>query len=144
MIANCRVQQSSGRSRRRGLVSVAVLIGLIIIGLICAGLLKVALARRAEVALEERRVQAEWLAESGLERASSRLAASGEYRGETWEIPAEDLGGRGSAKVLIEIPPIADRLDHRKVRAQADYPTGSSLRTRQTREIIVKITPPSR
>ena len=144
MIANCKVQETSGRSRQRGLVSVAVLIGLIIIGLICAGLLKVALARRSEVALEERRSQTEWLAESGLERASARLAASGDYQGETWEIPAEDLGGRGPAKVLIEIQPIADRLDHRKVRVQADYPSESSLRTRQTREIIIKITPPSR
>jgi type II secretory pathway pseudopilin PulG len=144
MIANSRFQESSGRAGRKGLVSVAVLIGLIIIGLICAGLLKVALSRRAEVALEERRVQAGWLAESGLDRASSRLATSGEYSGETWEIPAEDLGGRGPAKVLIEIQAMADRADHRKVRVQADYPSGSSLRSRQTREIIVKITPPSR
>jgi hypothetical protein len=112
--------------------------------MICAGLLKVALARRAEVALEERRLQTQWLAESGLERASSRLAASGDYSGETWEIPAEELGGRGPAKILIEIQPMADRADHRKVRVQADYPSESSLRTRQTREIIVKITPSSR
>jgi type II secretory pathway pseudopilin PulG len=140
MIANRSVHES----RRRGLVSVAVLIGLIIIGLICAGLLKVAFARRSEVALEERRLQAEWLAESGLERASSRLATSGDYSGETWEIPSEDLGGRGAAKVVIEISRIADQADHRKVRVQADYPSESSLRTRQSREIIFKIPSPSR
>jgi Tfp pilus assembly protein PilV len=140
MIANRSVRES----RRRGLVSVAVLIGLIIIGMICAGLLKVALARRSEAASEERRFQAEWLAESGLERASSRLAASADYAGETWEVPAADLGGRGAAKVLIEIGRVADQADHRKVRVQADYPSESSLRTRQTREIILKIPSPSR
>jgi Tfp pilus assembly protein PilX len=141
MIAIIKAGTSLTPSRRRGLVSVAVLIGLIIIGLICAGLLKVALARRAEVAIEERRLQAGWLAESGLERASSRLAASGDYSGETWEIPAEELGGRGSARVVIAIERIPDHADRRKVRVQAEYPSGSSLRSRQTKETVLQITP---
>jgi hypothetical protein len=136
--------RSVHKSSRRGLVSVAVLIGLIIIGLICAGLLKVALARRSEVGSEERRLQTEWLAESGLERAWSRLATSGDYSGETWEIPTADFGNRGAARVVIEIARVADQADHRKVRVQVDYPIGSNLRTRQTREIILKITSPSR
>ena len=138
MIANAR------NRTRRGLVSVAVLIGLIIIGIVCAGLLKVALTRRAEVGSEERRLQAEWLAESGLERASARLAASTDYPGETWEIPAEDLGGRGAGTVSIQVEPVADHPDRRKVRVHADYPTGSDRRSRQGKEIEMRITPPSR
>ncbi len=127
--------------RRRGLASVAVLVALLILGVIGLTLLKVGLARRAEVGAEERRLQADWLAESGLERASARLATAGDYPGETWEIPAEELGGRGPATVAIRVGPVADRPDRRKVRVQADYPTGSSLRTRKSRETLMEITP---
>jgi hypothetical protein len=130
--------------RRSGLVSVAVLIALFVIGLVCAGLLKVAFARRAEVAMNERRVQAEWLAESGLDRAVARLKASVDYAGETWEVSTEDLGGRGAATVAIQVEKITDRPERRKVRVQADYPTGSSLRSRQSRETIVTIMSSSR
>jgi hypothetical protein len=129
----------SSMKRRRGLASVVVLIALFIIGLVCAALLKVAFARRGEVAREERRIEAAWLADSGLARALARLDHSGDYAGETWEIPAEDLGGRGSASVLIRVEKVADRPDRRKVRVQADYPSGSSLRARQSREIIAAV-----
>jgi Tfp pilus assembly protein PilV len=130
--------------QRRGLTSVAVLIALIIIAIITAGLVKVAFARRALMMAEERRLQAAWLADSGLERASSRLAASSDYKGETWEIPAEDFGGRGSATVQIQVEKPPDQPDRRKVRIQADYPAKSSLRTRQSREAIIPIPLPSR
>jgi type II secretory pathway pseudopilin PulG len=149
MIAHARQRTDNAappadRPRRRGLVSVAVLIGLIILAIICAGLLKVALARRAEVGVEERRLQAVWLAESGLERASARLAASGDYSGETWDIPAEDLGGRGPGRVVIRVERVADRADRRTVRVQADYPSGSGLRSRQSKELVLQVTPSSR
>ena len=126
------------------LASVAVLIALIIIGLVCAGLLKVALARRAEVERAERLAQAAWLAESGMDRAVTRLSASGDYAGEVWEIPAEEFGGRGSAKVSIRVEGVADHSDRKKVRVQADYPAGSSLQARQSREFVVAVQPPSR
>jgi hypothetical protein len=130
--------------RRQGLVSVAVLVALFVIGLVCAALLKVAFARRAEVAMAERRIQAGWLAASGMDRAVARLLMSGDYGGETWDVPAEELGGRGAATVAIRVETVADRPDHRKVRVQADYPVGSSLRSRQSRELIVVVPSSSR
>ena len=139
-----RKQDRPSIDRRRGLVSVAVLVALFVIGLICAGLLKVAFARRVEVAMEERRLQAGWLAESGVDRALARLNTSGDYTGETWELPAEDLGGRGAATVAIQVEKVADHPDRRKVRVQADYPSGSNLRSRQSREIIVAVKSSSR
>jgi len=131
-------------SRRSGLVSVAVLVALFVIGLVCAGLLKVAFARRAEVGMEERRLQAGLLADSGVDRAVVRLQASVDYGGETWEVPAEDLGGRGAATVAIQVEKIADRPEGRRVRVRADYPIGSSLRCRQSRETVVTIKSSSR
>jgi type II secretory pathway pseudopilin PulG len=140
MIASPADRSGSNDSiRRPGLVSVAVLIALIIIAIVSAGLLKVALARRAEVQAEERRLQAGWLAESGVERALARLSASGDYSGENWEIPPEDLGGRGPATVAIQVNPVAGQPDRRKVQVQADYPSGSTLRSRQSRDLIVQL-----
>jgi hypothetical protein len=132
------------KSRRKGLASVAVLIVLFVIALICAALLKVAFARRVELGMEERRAQAGRLAESGMDRAVARLNTSGDYAGETWGIPAEELGGRGAGSVSIQVEKVADRPDRRKVRVQADYPTGSSQRARQSREIIVVVKSSSR
>ena len=41
---------------------------------------------------QERRLQAEWLAESGAQRAVARLARDHDYTGETWSLTARDLG----------------------------------------------------
>ncbi len=126
---------------RRGLTSVALLIALFLVGLIAAAILKVAVARRAEVAREERRLQAGWLAESGMGRAAARLAASAAYTGEVWEIPADEFGGRGAGTVTIRVEPIADRPARRRVSVQADYPSGSGSRARKSQETVMEITP---
>ncbi len=126
--------------RRRGLTSVAALIALMIIALVCAAILKVGLARRSDVMAAERRLQADWLVESALDRASARLARSPDYPGETWEIPAEAFGGRGAASVTIRVEPVADAPGRRRVAVRADYPSGSSLRARRARETIMDIT----
>ena len=131
------------RPRRRGLASVAIMIGLLIIGLIGFGLLKVGLARRGNVATEESRLQAGWLAQAGLDRAFARLAAE-DYRGETWKIPAEDLGGRGAGSVAIRVEAVEGKTRLRKVRVEADFPSDSSSRARASKDTIIEIPPPSR
>lgn len=128
-------------NRRRGLTSVVALIALVIIALVCAAILKVGLSRRVDLAGTERRLQADWLAESALDRASSRLALAPDYGGETWTIPAEDLGGRGPASVVIRVEPVADRPDRRRVVVQAEYPSGATLRARRGKEIVMQLTP---
>ncbi len=136
--------ENSSSPRRRGLVSVAVLIALIVVGLIAAGLLRVALARRSEAEMEERRVQATWLAESALGRASARLAESDAYGGETWEIPAGDLGGRGTGSVVIRVESVPDHPDRRRVEVRADYPKQASRRARRSLEVVLTLNPRSR
>ena len=53
----------------------AVLVCLVIVTLISGALLKVGLAHRDWVRGQERQLQAEWLAQAGLDRALARLAA---------------------------------------------------------------------
>ena len=79
-----------------------------------------------------------------VDRAVARLGASADYAGESWEVPAAELGGRGSATVAIRVEPVADRPTRRRVRVQADYPAGSERRVRQSRESIVAVQPPNR
>ncbi len=55
---------------RRGLTVVAVIVCLIVITITSGAILKVGLAHRDFARSRERRLQAEWLLESGLERAT--------------------------------------------------------------------------
>jgi hypothetical protein len=117
------------------------------------GVSLVRLARLAERSLEldRCRVQADWLAESALERAAARLAADASYQGETWTLAAVEFAGRrgGQAReanvlpsagdggrVLIRVEPAAGPPDRRRVHVEADYSSG---RARQTRDITMTL-----
>lgn len=125
--------------RRRGLTSVAALIALVIVALVSAAILKVGVARRSDLMAAERILQADWLAESALERASGRLALTADYAGETWEIAADAFGGRGPARVLIRVEAVAGRADQRRVIVQADYPADSPRRARRGKETVMDV-----
>lgn len=75
------------RPRRRGLTAVAVMVCLIVITMISGAALKVGLARRQELRTEEHQLQAEWLAEAGIQRGLAARRRSGLCR--------RDLGGPG-------------------------------------------------
>jgi hypothetical protein len=107
----------------------------------------VVLAAVARLALAERRslenrlwsIQAGWLAESALERAAARLTTTASYRGERWQVAADELDGRHAAVVLITVEPVPGQRDLRLVRAQADYPDHPQQRARQTRQAVVGV-----
>jgi Tfp pilus assembly protein PilX len=118
-------------------VTVAVLVCLVVAAMIGGALLRTGLVQRRRIQMEERRLQALWLAESGLERAAARLADAHDYRGETWEVPAADLGGPWPGTVTIAVettdaPPSrrtgarAGRLSQRgRAAGSASYARGS-------------------
>jgi type II secretory pathway pseudopilin PulG len=118
---------------------IVVLVCLIVLAMMGGVLLRRGQAQRGQVEAEERRLQAEWLAEAGLERASARLAESPEYNGEIWELSPQDLSGRWPAQVLIEVSKVAGNPGRRQVRVRADYPLQESLRARQSKQTIVEL-----
>jgi len=122
----------------------AALVGLVLAMMAIASLLNIGLARRTRARTEERRLQAEWLAESGLERAAAKLAAAPDYPGETWEPPAADLGGRDGGLVRIEVAPVAGQPRRRRARVVADYPRAADRRARQTRQAMIDLGPRAR
>ncbi|SIO07845.1 hypothetical protein SAMN05444166_2338 [Singulisphaera sp. GP187] len=129
---------------RRGSITVFVLVCLVAITMICGVLLRIGLAERQRIRAEERRLQADWLVESGLERAVARLAESkGEYQGETWEVSPTDLGGRDSGRVTIAVEAPKEESGQRRVRVQADYPHDATARVRLRKALTVVIKPGS-
>ncbi len=131
----------SCRRPRHGLVSIAMLIGLLILGMVAASLLKVASGRRALVRSVENERQAVALADSGLDRALARFEAHPDYTGEVWEIPAADLGGRGKGRVTIEVKPAPDQPDQRQVSVVADYLIVVPGPVRKSHRVIVSNSP---
>ena len=141
-----RTPEARGRETalRRGSITVFVLVCLVAITTVCGVLLRIGLAERQRIRAEERRLQAEWLVESGLERAAARIAESkGEYQGETWDVSAADLGGRDSGRVTIAVEAPKGESGRRQVRVQADYPHDATARVRLSKALTVVIKPAS-
>ncbi len=127
------------RRHRRGMALIVVLVCLIVAAALAAALLQMALAEHQAQVRQGRELEAAWLAESGLERAAARLAADADYPGETWTIPAADLGGPHGAAVRIAVEPVPDRPDLRQVAVEADYPDHPHFRARRTRQATLSV-----
>jgi Tfp pilus assembly protein PilV len=143
------------RQPRRGLTVIAVLVCLLVMMTLGAALLRVALQERDSNRDQERRLQAEWLVESGLERARARLAADAGYAGETWSLSAADLGlaeARAAAGapeksdhapgvVTISVDRPAGAIGRLRVRVQADYPRDGPHPSRHSQERFIDLEP---
>jgi type II secretory pathway component PulK len=132
----------------RGLTVVAVIVCLIIITMISGAVLKVIVAQRELARSQERRLQAEWLAESGAQRATARLASDRDYKGESWSLSAQDLGHgepagarakSAAAQVTIAVERMPAAANRRRVHIQADYPLAEPTRSRHTKEIMIDL-----
>ena len=125
----------------RGAVLMVALVCLVLALMVFGSLVRIGLARRGRVRMEERRLQAAWLAESGLERAAHKLAASADYQGETWGPSAADLGGRDGGVVRIAVEPVEGHPRRRLVRAVADYPSEPGRRARHSQQTMMDLGP---
>jgi type II secretory pathway component PulK len=124
------------RPNRRGLAIIPALVCLTIVAALAAGMLRMSRTQRGLSADEERKTQADWLAESGLSLASARLSTDPKYRGETWDIPARSFDGRGEGRVKIAVE--ADG-GSRRVTVEAEYPRGDEHRARVTKRYDIDL-----
>ncbi|MGC8640428.1 MAG: hypothetical protein ACP5XB_11190 [Isosphaeraceae bacterium] len=141
----------TGRSRhrfsRRGITSVVVLICLVVITLMSGVLVKIGVAHRQAVRAQERELQAEWLAQAGLDRALFRLAASSGYTGETWRIADDELVAGGppgaenehGAVVRIKVEPAGTGSATKLIKVEADDPPDPPRRARYSLQIQVEL-----
>jgi hypothetical protein len=123
----------------RGAALIIALAAVVILMMIVATLARIGIAERRQTIAEARRLQADWLAESGLARASVKLAGSDSYNGETWAPTAEDLGGRDGGRVVIVVAPVAKHPGRRLIHVRADYPDDPARRARRTLQAIIEL-----
>ena len=123
--------------RRRGAMLVVALACLAIVMAIIGVMLQGALRARRQLHVERDLRQVELLLEAGLDRAALQLAGDDDYAGETWQIPASDLLGRGDGEVVIVAARSGDA-EPWQVRVAAEYPIGTPASVRRTRTFLVQ------
>ncbi|WZO99926.1 hypothetical protein EP7_001544 [Isosphaeraceae bacterium EP7] len=124
-----------GTIGRPAMIAVPAMVCLVLTLMLAASLLRTGLAAREVTREAERRLQADWLAEAGLERASARLAASEDYRGETWTLSPEDMGGADAGRVTIAIEEAGDRPGLTLAKVVAEFPAGGASVARSSRSV---------
>ena len=113
------------------------MVSLLLASAIALSLVRLALAQQGQVRREQIRLQAEWLAEAGLERGAAQFRRNPDYQGEEWQIPADHLDGRHTALVQITVRP-AEETDGTVLRVIAQYPEETQHRAQVTREISIR------
>lgn len=119
--------------RRRGAALIVALVLLVLLVGLLTAMVRLGLANRQRLLLDERLAQTEWLAVAGLERAAARLRNAPDFDGEVWEIPESDLGGRASAIVTITVEPANEtRGPSATARAELRIPPDRIIRRTRT------------
>ncbi len=125
------------RSRpRNGATIIIAMVVLLILMAISSTLISSVVHTRTQFVREEQRLQTDLIAEAGLGRGIARLRTDRSFKGETWQIPIEQLTGIGPAHVVITVTKTADAPGQRIV-AAAEYPVGTPNPIRITRELRI-------
>jgi Tfp pilus assembly protein PilV len=127
--------------RRRGLALLIALVCLVVIASIMGWIVRAAMLEHRALESAQWRAQAQWLAQSGLERAAARLAGDRNFSGETWIVPAAVLDGRQGGRVTIEVQTPAAHPGARQVRVTAFYPDRLYERAQTSRRALVTWSP---
>ncbi|MBI3862955.1 MAG: hypothetical protein HY290_13775 [Planctomycetia bacterium] len=129
----------AGRASRRGAFTSIVLVCLLISTMLMGALLKIVLLQNRQAGRELGRVQAGWLAESGLDRAAARLAGDPNYAGETWTIAADRLARHDPGVIVIRVEKVESRTSQRLIVVEAAYPPDGPDRARVTRQATMTL-----
>jgi hypothetical protein len=124
---------------RSGMFLIMVLISLSVVMALAASWMRTISLERRHVRASADRLQAEFLAASGMRRAAAQLAADGGYAGETWRIDGESLGTVDGATVVIRVAADSAGPRRRRVTVEASYPDDPSRRARQTQQATIQL-----
>ncbi len=117
---------------RKAAVLAAAVAALAIATIILFGVLKAAVNHQREIRTQRYQLQADVLANAGLNHAMAQLRKTGSYQGETWRLAADELDGSGPAEVSIRVETVSNQPDDLHITAQADYPSDTEHRARKT------------
>jgi hypothetical protein len=123
--------------QRSGLMVVAALTCLLIVTVIIVNMLQSAIRMRRQLHAQRDLRQTELLLTAGAERAASHLNSESEFAGDTWELPADAITGRGAGRVKTHVTR-SDSSATWHVHVAAEYPLdrGPSVRRSRTFEIF--------
>lgn len=121
---------------RRGAFLLIAMVCLMLTSGLLGMLLKMASANRKQAQFEAASLQAEWLAESALDRAAAKLVSDANYPGETWDIKPEELGGPHAGQVVIVVNR-GDGSPLRNVEVVARFPLESPRSVKRTKRLAV-------
>jgi hypothetical protein len=144
MTTNCTPRRAQRHAPHRpGAILVVALVCLLVVMSIVAGMIKGAIRERRQLHQYRDLRQTDLLVEAGADRAAARLAEDPEYRGETWRVPAEEIG-HAAGEVTIEVsrdesgaPTAADGAPSLRVRVSAEYPLVGVTSIRRTRTFAI-------
>jgi len=88
--------------KRKGLITVCVLVCLIVTVSLSLSMLRSTLRARRDVAIRLQVQQTDWLLDAGIQLATVRLAESEEYAGETWQV-GDAILGYYAGRVVITV-----------------------------------------
>lgn len=125
----------------RGSVLVGVLLCLVAATALFVAMLSRLSLHRQEVRQWERRIQTRWLAESALERAAARLAQDPEYRGETWNVAAEQWSGTHEGVARIVVTPSESSSVDAALEVIAEYAVDNVHHVRISKQIATNAHP---
>jgi Tfp pilus assembly protein PilX len=124
---------------RRGAVLVVIIVCFVVAATLFVLLATSAVAERRAAETRQWSLQAQWLAEAALERAAARLDKDAKYEGETWTVPAAQLGGNHGGVVNIGLDSSdTDHPQRRLVRVEAYYPDDPVHRCRWEKQVVME------
>ena len=129
----------SEKKQSRGFALLMILVCLMIASAMLASIFKSTTAMQRFTQRREWRIQAQWLVESGVERAAAKLAENDQYNGETWLLSGDQLGGTDEALVTIEVTVDPGQPRRRLVSVRADYPNHPLHRASINKQIAVQL-----
>jgi Tfp pilus assembly protein PilX len=122
--------------RRRAAVLLVVLACLLVVGVVGAGLVRTMIDTGHAHRLHVDRLQAQWLAESGVDRAIAQMRQDKAYAGETWKIDAEQLDGRRGAVVEIAVERASENETVGRITAKATLGAGAMRVSAEANRIL--------
>lgn len=122
-------------SSRKGSAIVFALVALLVASMLIASLLRTSSMSHRQLLRDEFRIQANWLADAGCERALVRLQNQPDFTEETWNVPAEQLGLERTAVVRLKVTADTANPSQRIVSVVAEYPHGNPDLVRIEREM---------
>jgi len=117
------------------------MICLVLTSALTISLVQIVVLQRGQVERDEWQLQAEWLAESGVDRAAAQVDANATYNGEEW-LPQPPGATAPLGRVWIAIDR-ADDVGELRVTVVADVPHDAEERARVRKTTVMKTPQPA-